>query len=345
MIFKLLHLLIENYHEIYLLMIVPNFIPYEGQHCETTATGTLLKQLSINLSEPMLFGLGEGLGFIYWNMKMMDFPFLGGRIKPDVLTQNIAKNLGLTLRVQETSSKQKAWATVKTLLDNRQVVGLKLDCYHLDYFSKPIHFAGHYVAMYGYDTSHAFLVDTKQQGCLVKTSLDSLALARAEKGAMASPNLCYTLEKNDKSYPIEQVLRTAIKKNAHEYLNPPITNIGYKGILKTSTELNKWFRASKNIEYEFTTAAMLMEKAGTGGALFRNLYRDFLKESYEILALPLLNDVHEEFVEIASLWTAVAELLDNVGKTQEEAYLDNAASLLVAISIKEFQAMTKLAIL
>ena len=26
-----------------------------------------------------------------------------------------------------------------------------------------------------------------------------------------------------------------------------------------------------------------MEKAGTGGALFMNLYRDFLKESYQLL--------------------------------------------------------------
>ena len=38
--------------------------PFVGQHCETTATGTLLNQLGIELSEPMLFGLGEGLGFV-----------------------------------------------------------------------------------------------------------------------------------------------------------------------------------------------------------------------------------------------------------------------------------------
>lgn len=57
--------------------------PYIGQHCECTATGTLLGQIGVELSEPMLFGLGEGLSFIFWNMKTMDFPFIGGRIKPD----------------------------------------------------------------------------------------------------------------------------------------------------------------------------------------------------------------------------------------------------------------------
>lgn len=31
---------------------------FDGQHCETTATGTLLRQLGIELSELLLFGLG-----------------------------------------------------------------------------------------------------------------------------------------------------------------------------------------------------------------------------------------------------------------------------------------------
>ncbi len=179
-------------------MKIEKIKPFDGQHCETTATGTLLRQIGIELSEPMLFGLGEGLGFIFWNMKSMNFPFIGGRFKPDVLTENIARNLNLELTVKETSSTQKAWDNVKELIDNGQAVGLKLDCFHLQYFSRPFHFAGHYTALYGYDNENAFLVDTKQQGGQVKTSLKSLALARAEKGPMSSKNRYYTLRKTDK---------------------------------------------------------------------------------------------------------------------------------------------------
>lgn len=259
-------------------MKIEKIKPFDGQHCETTATGTLLRQLDIQLSEPMLFGIGEGLGFIFWNMKTMDFPFIGGRVKTDLLTQNIAKNLNLKLTVKETSSVQKAWDNVKELIDNGQVVGLKLDCFHLQYFSRPFHFAGHYAAIYGYDNENAFLVDTKQQGGQVKTSLKSLALARAEKGPMSSKSLYYTLNKTAKKFDLKTSIVTAIRINANDYLNPPITNIGYKGILKTSTEIIKWFKTSKDIETEFKTSAMMMERAGTGGALFRNLYRDFLKK-------------------------------------------------------------------
>ena len=324
-------------------MKIEKIKPFDGQHCETTATGTLLRQLDIELSEPMLFGLGEGLGFIFWNMKSMNFPFIGGRVKTDLLTQNIARNLNLELTVKETASTQKAWDNVKELIDNGQVVGLKLDCFHLQYFLRPFHFAGHYAALYNYDNENAYLVDTKQQGGQVKTSLKSLALARAEKGPMSSKNLYYTLSKTDKKFDLKTSIITAIRNNANDYINPPITNIGYKGISKTSTEIIKWFKTSKDIETEFKTSAMMMEKAGTGGALFRNLYRDFLKESYDILKLDKLKSGHEAFVEIAELWTSVSQLFEKVSQTKDFKYIQQASDILKIISNKEKTTMEILA--
>ncbi len=323
-------------------MKIENLKPFDGQHCETTATGTLLRQIGIEFSEPMLFGLGEGLGFIYWNMKTMDFPFIGGRIKTDLLTQNIANNLKLELTVKETSSTQKAWDSVKKNIDNGKVVGLKLDCYYLDYFSKPFHFAGHYTAIYGYDDENAFLTDTRQQGGQVKTSLTSLAKARAEKGPMASKNLYYVLNKTSEKFEIKSTIINAIRNNAIDYINPPITNIGYKGILKTSREIFKWFNTSKNIESEFEACAMIMEQAGTGGALFRNLYRDFLKESYDILKLEILKKAHQEFIDIANLWTEISELLIKVSKTKDKQYIEKASEILKQLSIKEKNIMEEL---
>ena len=96
-------------------MIIKNFKLFEGQHCETTATGSLILHLGVKLSEPMLFGLGEGLNFIIWNMKTMDFPFIGGRIKTDLLTRNITRNLNLKLIVRETSSIKKSLEKYKRI--------------------------------------------------------------------------------------------------------------------------------------------------------------------------------------------------------------------------------------
>lgn len=318
---------------------IKDFKPFIGQHCETTATGSLLNHIGIELSEPMLFGLGEGLGFIFWNMKIMDFPFIGGRIKPDVLTQNIARNLNLELEVAETTSSKKAWENVKTNIDKNIPVGLKLDCYHLDYFTNKIHFAGHYVAMYGYDETFAYLVDTKQQGSKAKTKLNNLELARKEKGPMSSKNLSYTIHRTNKDYDIKKSIVAAIKNNAKDYLTPPISNIGYKGVLKASDEIKQWFKNCNNIERDFKTTAMLMEKGGTGGALFRNLYRDFLKESYDLLEIEKLNKAFGMFAEIALLWTQVSGLFEKTAETKNIDYINQASEILIDLSQKEKNVM------
>lgn len=320
-------------------MIIQDFEPFVGQHCETTATGSLLKQNGIELSEPMLFGLGAGLGFIFWNMKTMGFPFIGGRVKPDILTENICLNLNLTLDVKETSSNKKAWENVTKHLEQGKAVGLKLDCYHLDYFTNKIHFAGHYVAMYGYDDEYAYLVDTNQQGGRVKTTLKSLALARSEKGPMSSRNRTYMIRESDQDIDLKIAVKRAINRNANEYLNPPIKNIGYKGILKASTEIKKWFEKSKDVKRDFQTTSMLMERAGTGGALFRNLYRDFLKDSYEVLKLEDLKLAYNEFAEIANQWTRISELFYQAGDTQDIEYINQASEILINLSEQERKTM------
>ncbi len=317
--------------------IIENVKPFIGKHCETTATGTLLKHIGIKLSEPMLFGIGEGLGFIFWNMKSMGFPFIGGRIKQDVLTQNISRNLNLHLEVEETASPKKAWENVRNRIDQNIPVGLKLDCYHLDYFTTKIHFAGHYVAMYGYDETSAYLADTGLQQ--VKTSLGSLELARNEKGPMSSKNLSYTIQRSEKDYDLKTSVLTAIRNNARDYLNPPIRNIGYKGVMKASEEIKQWFISSKDIKSEFGTTAMLMEEGGTGGALFRNMYRNFLKESVDLLGTERLNDVYGMFSEIAILWTEVSGLFEKAAESGRMDPILQASQILIELSLKEKSAM------
>lgn len=324
-------------------MQIPDFIPFVGQHCETTATGSLLRQIGVELTEPMLFGLGEGLGFIFWKMKTMDFPFIGGRVKPDVLTANICRNLGLSLDVKQTASARRAWENCVAPLKSGQAVGLKLDCFHLDYFSTKFHFAGHYVALYGHDEEFAYLVDTQQQGGKVKTSLDSLSLARSERGPMSSKNLSYTIGEIGQSSDVATAVRQAIQNNARDYLNPAITNMAHKGILKTSKEIGKWFNRSTDKKREFQTTAMLMERAGTGGSLFRNLYRDFLLECVDEFGFSELTGPHEQFCEIAKQWKRVSDFLYEAGASGDMAPINEASKLLASLSQQEHEVMSKLA--
>ena len=89
----------------------------------------------------MLFVIGAGLGFIYWKMKAMPLPFLGGRTK--ALAPNICTHLNIQMKERETASVAKAWRNVAESLDSGRPVALQFDCFYLDYFTKKIHFAGH----------------------------------------------------------------------------------------------------------------------------------------------------------------------------------------------------------
>ena len=96
-------------------MIIPDFQPFEGEHCETVAMGNLLKHQGLELSEPMLFGIGAGLGFIYWKMKTMPLPFLGGRTR--ALARNICEHLGIRMEERTTASPAQAWRNVAEHID------------------------------------------------------------------------------------------------------------------------------------------------------------------------------------------------------------------------------------
>ncbi|MFH8495748.1 BtrH N-terminal domain-containing protein [Streptomyces coeruleorubidus] len=316
--------------------------PRGTQHCETSALGVLLRHHGLDLSEPMLFGLGSGLSFIYWDSKNMDFPFLGGRVKPFELTRNLAARLGLELAVQETGSARKGWENVASVIDAGRPVGLQLDSYHLDYFTSKVHFGGHVVALYGYDEHDAYLVDTDQQGGAVTTSLSSLARARAARGPMAARHRSFTLTAAGKVPSLESRIIPAITECADAFLHPPIANLGHRGIEKAGKLVPTWLRRTDAPRRDLPQAALLMEKAGTGGALFRNLYRDFLAECAQLLDSGHLRTGHRLYAEAAGLWTDVAALITDAGESGDERYLGRAGTVLRDIARIEREAMEAL---
>ncbi|MGW6602114.1 BtrH N-terminal domain-containing protein [Streptomyces sp. NPDC055036] len=315
------------------------------QHCETTALGVLLRHEGLDLSEPMLFGLGSGLSFVYWDSKSMGFPFLGGRVKPFELTRNLAAALGLELRVEETTSPRKAWQNVVAPIDAGRPVGLQLDSYHLDYFSTKVHFGGHIVAMYGYDEQDAYLVDTDSQGGSVSTSLAGLAIARAERGPMTAKHRSFTITAPSGLTSPQDRIIPAIKTCADAFLNPPIANLGHRGIEKTAKQVPKWLQRSGNPQTDLPRTAILMEKAGTGGALFRNLYRDFLAECVQLIDNNHLRTGHSLYTEAATLWTEVAALVATAGESGDAKNLTRAGSILHELSRIERDAMQALSLI
>jgi hypothetical protein len=221
-------------------------------------------------------------------------------------------------------------------------VGLQLDSYHLDHFSTKVHFGGHFVAIYGYDDTHAHLVDTAQQGGAVKTTLTSLERARGERGPMTARNLSFTVTATG-SPDLDGAIRKAVRTNAHAFLNPPIANLGHRGIAKAARQVTRWLDRSDDPARDLPLAATLMERGGTGGALFRAMYRDFLAESAGIVDDDNLRLGHRLYAAIAPRWTEVAHHIAAAGETGDPDQLALAAAILAELADEERRAMQVLA--
>jgi hypothetical protein len=331
------------------MTVIENFEPFVGQHCETVATGSLLKSAGIELSEPLMFGLGEGLAFIFINLSSLPLPFVGGRTKPFEITQALCRNLGLDCDAKETASKSRAWAALESSLARGVPVGLQLDCYHLEYFSRPVHFAGHFVAAHGFDDHDVLLVDTAPQGSRQRTSRASLEKARFARGPMSAKARAWTIARPKRPpdrKSLGAAVRQAIRANAKSYLSPAFRGASYLGIQKLAGSLPKWRELAKNARQDLELAALLMERAGTGGALFRNFYRDFLGEAADHIGKSgALSEAHGLFAESAREWTAVAACIDSAARSGDDAPLIDAAARCQRVAGIEVAAMKQLATL
>ncbi len=322
---------------------IADFSPFTGEHCETTTTGNLVKHAGLDLSEPMLFGLGQGLAYGVFTFKSMPAPFIGGRPKGEMLTQTLAAHLDIDVDYRQTRSKSRAWANVAGPVDAGHPVGVKLNCRFLDYFTADVDFAGHYVTVYGYDDQQVFVIDTDQQGGgRLTTSRTSFEEGRLWRGPMASNALTWTLAATTADIDWPRVLRAAIAANAREYLNPPITNFGPAGIRKTAAMVRSW--PGRYQAADIAQVGFLMEHGGTGGGLFRRFYRDFLAEAHQHLGENRLDEAVAQFGEAAGLWSRIARHL--MGLDADRARdADAASALLLQVAEIEQGAMELLATL
>jgi hypothetical protein len=316
--------------------------PYVGNHCESTTLVNLLRQREVDLSEPLIFGLAGGLSFIYWRTKQMPTPFVGGRIKPDALSENLAHALNLRLSVHETSSTKRAKEYLLAELDSGTAVGLKLDRYFLDYSTDDFRFAAHYVACVGYNNDRFALVETQPLG-LQWASGESLASARNARGPMSSRNRAFTLDLPKGGLPdLGEAARKGIKTAAENFLNPPISNFGYKGMHKVAELMPQWLDDLESPADSLSEICTIMEDAGTGGGLFRMMWAEFLAETADITGLGEFREISGAYRELSKKWTEVAGLLHEAGVASSRESLHSASTAVHEAAEEERRLMHRL---
>ncbi|WP_433303936.1 BtrH N-terminal domain-containing protein [Actinoplanes sp. CA-030573] len=316
--------------------------PFVGRHCESTTLVNLLRQRDIDLSESLVFGIAGGLSFIYWRTKQMPTPFLGGRIKPDALTGNLATALKLRLSVHETSSAKRAREQLLADLDEGTVVGLKLDRYFLDYSTDDFRFAAHYVACVGRDDERFALVETQPLGLQWATD-ESLATARNSRGPMSSRNRAFTLGRPKGDLPdLAAAARNGIRMSADNLLDPPISNFGVKGMHKVAALMTEWLDDLESPAENLPEIATIMQDAGTGGGLFRTMWAEFLNETAGLTGVGEFRELSAAYQQVSEKWTEVAALVHEAGKSSQQQCLESAAKIVHEAADEEERLMRRL---
>ncbi len=283
-----------------------------GKHCWTTALKNIFSYHGLNLSEEMLFGLGGGVGFIYWYLKLMPAPFIGTRygkgVEPLI---NTCRRIGAQATVFQTGSVTRGYEELKKQLRQDEPAFVFVDMPYLPYLAIPqnAHFGGHTVIVFGLDEQNDKVYVSDRCEKPLTMGIEDLKKARSSKFPPFPPkNKLLKIKFPSKITNLEEGIIESIRECCNSMLKPPIKNIGLAGMKKWASLVPQWtkqFTGLKLIGCLFNIF-LYIEISGTGGSAFRKMYAKFLTEAGSILNKPTLKETAEILKESAELWSEIA---------------------------------------
>jgi hypothetical protein len=293
-------------------LLVKDFNQFGGKYCWTTALKNVFAYHGLDLSEELLFGLGGGLGFIYWYMKMMPAPFIGARygkgVEPLI---NTCQRIGGDATVIETTSMQKGHDALLKMLREGEPAVVFVDMAYLPYLALPevAHFGGHTVVVYGINEEKNNVHISERAATGLCISIDDLKKSRNSKfPPFPAKNRLLQITYPQTVANLEKAIRDSIRESCDSMLNPPIKNIGLPGMQKWAGFVLTWpqqFRGLNLFDCLFNIF-IYIEIGGTGGSAFRPMYAQFLREASSIVNKSKLVEVAEMFEESGKKWSEIA---------------------------------------
>ncbi len=310
-------------------------------HCENGVASNLLKNRGLPISEPMVFGIGSGLFYVYLPfLKVNHAPGLSYRPAPGWIFNRLAKRLGLKIKRQKFSDKRKAQEMLDRNLENNIPCGLQVGVYHLPYFPEDyrFHFNAHNLVVYGKDEGE-YLISDPTMEVVHRLTESELEKVRFAKGVLAPKGHIY--------YPIhipehidwEGAIVKAIRKTCNDML-APVPIIGVRGMRMVSRAIRKWPKkvGVKKANYYLAQMVRMQEEIGTGGGGFRYIYSAFLQEAGQKINNTALIALSQEMTAIGDLWRDFAVDASRVYKkrsNQDDVYNKLADDLLRLADLEE----------
>lgn len=316
------------------------FSHHQSAHCENGVASNLLKHNGLNLSEPMVFGIGSGLFFIYIPFLKVNYaPAISYRPLPGSIFNQVAKRLGLKIKREKFSNISNANKALEQNLKNNIPTGLQVGVFNLTYFPDEyrFHFNAHNLVVYGKTDTHYLISDPVMETVTTLTHAE-LDKVRFAKGAFAPRGQMYYPIEIPETVDLKKAIIKGIKSTCNDMLAPaPI--VGVRGIKHVAKLIKKWpiKYGTKEANHYLAQMVRMQEEIGTGGGGFRFIYAAFLQEAAAILENDELNILAAEMTEIGDQWRDFAVEASRIYKnrsTQTDVY-NTVSDQLMNIANKE----------
>jgi hypothetical protein len=290
-----------------------NFEHIQSAHCENGVTSNLLKHAGVNnITEPLAFGIGSGLFFIYIPLlKVNNGPAISFRTMPGLIFKRTCNALDIPVVRKTFSSPEKAERFLNECIEAGQPVGCQVGVYYLTYFPKEyrFHFNAHNLVVFGKEEDNYLISDPVMETVTTLTSFE-LDRVRFAKGVLAPNGQLYypSARKEVSEEQIKKAIKSGIKRNVRDMLYIPGPVVGVAGIKYTANKIKKW-RDKLGLKQAGTYLAQLVrmqEEIGTGGGGFRFMYGAFLQQAHAYHPNDTLLSVAEDFTKAGDLWRSAA---------------------------------------
>lgn len=326
-----------------------------GVNCGTTAALNVLKHWGYSFSEPLLFGLGKGLGFTYYADSTLPYPFVSGR--GNHLYENIMNSLGFDTEIYGGDHGQ--IRNIFQRLEEGQPSVVLLDLNKLDYITNnlpkmddPYLYSEHHAIVVGGDEKENYILLKDHLWPVMRLDVPDFESAWGADYIIPKPLIQYyykdSIKKNmlDES-KLKQSILFAIYRNFHELKFPcnPTNNVsgvrGMKSFLNDMTNFSAKFAGEDRGSILFNMLISI-EKLGTGGGNFRRFYSKFLRDAFRITGVEFLQEFSQTYNGLSEKWKLFNRSMEKKTKERVDNLEPSDLELLREIIETEVETIDKL---
>jgi hypothetical protein len=320
------------------------YIHRMSAHCETGVTSALFLDKGIDLSEPMIFGIGSGIFFGHLPfLKWTGLPISTYRSLPGSVFAKTAKRLGAKVVRKRFRSPQKGMDELRRVIRTGQIVAVTTNVYWISYFPRRyrFNFNGHNLIVL-YEIENGFRVsDVALLDYTVDCSAHDMERARFARGPMEPHGLMYYPLSVNPNPDIRKACITGMLDSCKQMLKIPLPLFGVKGIRYLAKKIIKMPDKLGYVEAcrQLAHVVRFQEEMGTGGAGFRFIYAAFLQEAAELFGSAELAELSKDMTAIGDIWREFAIVSARIIKQrgQSEETFAKAGGLMLICARHEEQ--------